>query len=178
MATVKNISKASKIKEDLVSVATGEIYDRETTALIQLTDTYQVKLSYDSYIMVDDRVLNRLFEKGVPHVEIALLFALSTNLEIGTGVCRDQNDMPYTTKSFAERVLKQSVQAARKKLKSLENLGLLYYGKVPAHKLKTKVYVVNPHLIRRGTKYSNVITSLFNDIVDSSDFNPKMDLKK
>lgn len=165
MASIKNISKASKIKEDLVSLATGEIYDQETTAIIQLTDTFEVKLSYDSYIMVDDVALNHLFQQGVPHVEIALLFALSTNLEIGTGVCRDQNDMPYTTKSLAERVLKQSVQAARKKLKSLEQLGLLYYGKVPTSRIKTKVYIVNPHLIRRGTKYSNVIPSLFNPVI-------------
>jgi hypothetical protein len=165
MANIKNISKASKIKEDLVSLATGEIYDQETTALIQLTDTFEVKLSYDSYIIVDDEALNHLFQQGVPHVEIALLFALSTNLEIGTGVCRDQNDVPYTTKTLAERVLKQSVQAARKKLKSLEQLGLLYYGKVPASKKKAKVYIVNPHLIRRGTKYSNVIPSLFNPVI-------------
>ena len=164
MATIKNISEASKINEDLVSVDTGEIYEKHKSGLIQLRDTKKVKVSFDSYILVDDKAMNRLFEKGVSHVEIALLFALSTNLELGTGVCRDQNDMPYTSKSFAKSVLKQSVQAARKKLKSLEQLGLLYYGKVPAYKIKTKVYVINPHLIRRGTKYSNVISSLFNQI--------------
>ena len=165
MATIKSISEASKINEDLVSVATGEIYEKHKSGIIQLRDTKKVKVSFDSYIMVDDKALNRLFEKGVSHVEIALLFALSTNLEIGTGVCRDQNDVPYTTKTLAERVLKQSVQAARKKLKSLEQLGLLYYGKVPASKKKAKVYIVNPHLIRRGTKYSNVIPSLFNPVI-------------
>ena len=164
MATIKSKTRLVRIKEEIAYTKTGEIVHQEEP-LFHVVPTGKVEVGYKNYIIIDTDALSWLIQNGTSQVDIALLIALSANIEISTGVCLDKNQLPYSTKSFAEGVLKQSVQAVRMKLKRLEKEGLLYYGKVPRLRKKQKVYVLNPHLIRRGTKYESVITSLFNPII-------------
>ena len=57
-----------------------------------------------------------------------------------------------------------SEQAVKLKLNRLIKAGLLHYGIIKEIKRLGKVYVMNPHFIRKGVKFSASLSELFDDI--------------
>ena len=82
---------------------------------------------------------------------------------MGCNICLDENEEPLTAKKIGQ-LINNSEQATKKKLNVLVNSGLLYYGKITRSEFKSRVYVVNPHIIKRGVYFENYLSSLFNDI--------------
>ena len=56
------------------------------------------------------------------------------------------------------------MRAVKKKLNRLVDHNVLYYGIFKDKKSMGKVYVVNPHLIRKGNKLRAILGDIFNDI--------------
>jgi len=74
-----------------------------------------------------------------------------------------EGDHPHTTKSIS-LLINNSPQATKNKLNSLIELGILYHGEIKEKKSWGKVYILNPHLVRKGKILKGYLKEIFFDI--------------
>ena len=148
---------------DLVLSKTGETIDITNGTIYKRTSTGEITVNYKEYVYMDTEKIRILLGQGLSQVELALLITISNNLLIGQNICMQDDELPHTTKSFAN-LIGNSQQATKKKLNILISRGLLYYGKVFKEHKYGKVYVINPHIIKKGHKLNENLISLFDDI--------------
>jgi hypothetical protein len=144
----------------IADIETGEIIKVGNSTLIMRTSTKQVSIDSKKYYYTDAEMLSKLLKEGIRQIDLALLISLSANLLTGFNICLDENDRPFKTSTIASLV-KNSHQATKIKLNRLVDLGLLYYGILRVKKIYGKVYILNPHLIRKGRNQSRELLNLF-----------------
>jgi hypothetical protein len=169
MGTIKKEYKDTKIApniNELVDPETGETFDLKNSNVIIRTETGNFSINSSSYVYLDTYKLSILLKNGIKQVDLALLITLSSNLyyynNAGYNICMD-GDNPHTAKSIG-LLINNREQPTRTKLKSLRDRGLLYQGKIKEKKGWGKVYVVNPHLVRKGKSIKKFLGEIFNDI--------------
>ena len=170
MGTIKKEYKDKKFAaniDELVDPKTGEIFDLKEINLIIRKETGNFSINTPSYVYLDTYKLSILIKNGIKQVDLALLISLSINLHYynnaGYNICME-DDHPHTTKSIGQ-LINNCPQATKNKLNSLIKLGLLYYGEIKEKKSWGKVYILNPHLIRKGKFLKKYLKEIFNDIV-------------
>ena len=152
--------------DELHDLKTGEVFNLKKTNLISREATGNFSINSPSYVYLDTDKLSILIKNGVKQVDLALITSLSSNLylykNIGYNICME-GDHPHTTKSIS-LLINNSPQATKNKLNSLIELGLLYHGEIKEKKSWGKVYVLNPHLTRKGRILKGYLKVIFNDI--------------
>ena len=73
------------------------------------------------------------------------------------------DDKPHTADSIA-KMIGTSRQSVKLKLKSLQKIGAIYHGIMKENKRLGKVYIVNPHIIRKGHKMKQSLGTTFDEI--------------
>lgn len=148
---------------EIADTETGEVHDVKNSTLIKRKGINKVEFDYPSFFILDTTKIFKLLSFEIKQVHLALLITISSNLKMGCNICLDENEEPLTAKKIGQ-LINNSEQATKKKLNVLVNSGLLYYGKITRSEFKSRVYVVNPHIIKRGVYFENYLSSLFNDI--------------
>ena len=118
---------------------TGEVIDASGFTLLKRTSTGEITISSKAYVYLDTDQLFNLLANGITQVELALLITISSNLLIGSNVC-------------IAKLIGTTPQSVKLKLNRLEKLDVLHYGIMKENKMLGKVYIVNPHIIRKGHK--------------------------
>lgn len=162
MGRVKQVYKDTKVKE-IVNIETGEIIDVSDLGYIQRNKSDYNEYSSKLYFNVDTDQLFKLLANGIKQVELALLISISSNLMIKTNVCMINDEKPHTTESIA-KLIGTTTQSVKRNLKSLQKLGVLHYGILKENKMLGKVYIVNPHIIRKGRKMKQSLGTIFDEI--------------
>lgn len=162
MGRVKQVYKDTKVKE-IVNIETGEIIDVSDLGYIQRNKADYNEYSSKLYFNVDTDQLFKLMANGIKQVELALLISISSNLMIKTNVCMINDEKPHTTESIA-KLIGTTTQSVKRNLKSLQKLGVLHYGILKENKMLGKVYIVNPHIIRKGRKMKQSLGTIFDEI--------------
>ena len=152
--------------DELIDPITGEYFDLKKTNLISREETGNFSINSSSYVYFDTYKMSILIKNGIKQVDLALIASLSSNLylynNIGYNICME-NEHPHTTKSIS-LLINNSPQATKIKLNSLIELGILYHGEIKEKKSWGKVYVLNPHLVRKGKILRGYLKEIFNDI--------------
>lgn len=152
--------------DELVDPKTGEHFDLKKTNLISREATGNFSINSPFYVYLDTSKVSILIKNGIKQVDLALIVSLSSNLylynNIGYNICME-GDHPHTTKSIS-LLINNSPQATKNKLNNLIDLGLLYHGEIKEKKGWGKVYVLNPHLARKGKILKGYLKEIFNDI--------------
>ena len=94
-------------------------------------------------------------------VDIALLIQLSSTLKANYNICMQDELNAHTSETIASTV-GEEVQNVRRKLKRLEDAGVIHRGKVKGLFEYGKVCIINPYLIKFGNTFPNHIVELFN----------------
>lgn len=162
MGTVKQRYKDTKAKE-IIDHETGEIIDVSYAGLIERKSTNDISISSKAYVYLDTDQLFTLLANGITQVELALLVTVSNNLMIGSNICMINDDKPHTADSIA-KMIGTSQQSVKLKLKSLEKIGAIYHGIMKENKRLGKVYIVNPHILRKGHKMKQSLGTTFDEI--------------
>ena len=162
MGRVKQVYKDTKVRE-IVNIETGEIIDVSDLGYIQRNKADYNEYSSKLYFNVDTDQLFKLMANGIKQVELALLISISSNLMIKTNVCMINDEKPHTTESIA-KLIGTTTQSVKRNLKSLQKLGVLHYGILKENKMLGKVYIVNPHIIRKGRKMKQSLGTIFDEI--------------
>lgn len=126
------------------------------------TATGEFEVSYNNYNYLDTNFANILLSRGIKQVDLALLISISTRLLNKYNIVMQDQDKPHTTASIA-KIVRESPQGVRIKLKRLEQQGLLAYTTLEEKKNWGKVYIVNPHFIKKGRDYKESIIKMFKD---------------
>jgi hypothetical protein len=162
MGTIKQRYKDTKAKE-IVDYETGEIIDVSHTGLIERKSTNDISISSKAYVYLDTDQLFTLLANGITQVELALLVTVSNNLMIGSNICMINDDKPHTADSIA-KLIGTTRQSVKLKLKNLDKIGVIYHGIMKENKRLGKVYIVNPHIIRKGHKMKQSLGTIFDEI--------------
>ncbi len=162
MGTIIRRYKDKKIKH-ITDTETGEIIDTSELGLLQRTSTGEISINSKAFVYLDTDKLLILLANNIKQVELALLITISSNLLLGSNICMKNENDPHNTESIA-KLTNSTTQSVRGKLKKLEKLGVLYYGIMRENKRMGKVYIVNPHIIRKGLKLKNSLSMIFEDI--------------
>lgn len=142
---------------------TGEIIDTSGFNLMKRTSTGEISIDSKAFVYLDTDKLLTLLANDIKQVELALLITISGNLLLGSNICMKNDDNPHTTESIA-KLIGTTPQSVKIKLNRLKQLGVLHYGIMKENKRLGKVYIVNPHIIRKGRKLKGSLATLFNDI--------------
>jgi hypothetical protein len=145
---------------EIIDMSNGEIIPVGNSTLFKRTSTREITINSKEYVYIDTRNLSILLSKGIKQVDLALLFSLSNNLLINYNICLDNTGEPLNTASIA-KLINNTTQSVKRKLKRLINQGLLYYGTQNRY---GKVYIINPYIIRKGRKLNGGLSELFDDI--------------
>ena len=162
MGTVKQRYKDTKAKE-IVDTQTGEIIDVSFAGLIERKNTNDITFNSKAFVYLDTDQLFILLANGITQVELALLVTVSNNLMIGSNICMINDDKPHTAVSIA-KMIGTSQQSVKLKLKSLEKIGAIHHGIMKENKRLGKVYIVNPHIIRKGHKMKQSLGTTFDEV--------------
>jgi DNA-binding MarR family transcriptional regulator len=162
MKRVKQGYKDTKVKE-IINTDTGEVIDVSQMGLLQRSSADYISYHSTAYFYLDTEQLYKLLANGIKQVELALLITISSNLMMKTNVCMINDDKPHTTESIA-KLIGTTQQSVKRNLKSLEKLGVLHYGILKENKRLGKVYIVNPHIIRKGHKMKQSLGTTFDEI--------------
>ena len=159
---VKNMSKHG---DSILDTVTGEITNIEKSAgLFSKKMTGDISISSKNYVYLDTDKLTILLKKGIKQVDLAILISITSNLLAKYNVCMLDDKSAHRASTIA--ILTESTQQSVKvKLKRLETLGLLFHGILKDKKSLGKVYVVNPHLLRKGHDQCGTLRVLFDDIL-------------
>lgn len=160
--TLKTNSKS------LIDAETGEIFDISDSKVYKNKFTGKSVINYRDFVFMDVIQIQILNKIGAKQEEIALLIMLATQIDFESNVCLTVSQIPHDTASIA-KLCQCSRQAVKRKLNRLIDLGALAYDKLD--KLK-KVYIVNPHIIKKGQYTRQDVIQKFKEI--KHDF----DLKK
>lgn len=160
-----------RYKDTKLNTTNKMLYDSNTYVLsdignitvMERKDTGEITINSKAYVYLDTNCLTNLLQNGIKEVDLALLISLSSNLLIGHNICMRNEFDPHTTATIAKQ-FGHSVQAIKKKLNRLVELNVLFYGVFKDKKSMGKVYVINPHLIRKGAKLRATLGDIFNDI--------------
>lgn len=169
MGTVIKDSSIEKLNingDTVLNTETGEYFDISYKNLVELKKKEHIRINSKSYVYLDTEDLLALIEKGISQVELALLVTLSTNIMMGSNICMLDEDEPHTTKTIA-KLVKESQQSVKNKINRLIKIGALYHGIMAEHKRLGKVYIINPHIIRKGVKLKESLGTLFNPIASN-----------
>jgi hypothetical protein len=147
--------------KELVAISTGEVINIENSNIFKSTITNKVVIKYSNFVFLDTNQIFILLEKGLKHEELALIVILSSQIEIESNICIQDSQIPHTTASIA-KYINCSHQSAKRKLNKLIKIGAMYYG--PINRKSKKLYVINPHIIKKGKTTRNDIVAKFNSI--------------
>ena len=170
MGAVKNRYKDTKLNTTnkmLVDSETGEIVEIGNINVMARTSTGEISINSKTFVYLDTDKLSILLANGIKQVELALLMTISSNLLLGSNICMINDDNPHTTLSIA-KLIGNTEQAVKLKLNRLKHLGVLHYGIMRENKRLGKVYIVNPHIIRKGVKLKGSLATIFDDIKRNS----------
>ena len=148
---------------EIVDLSTGEVHDLANDSLYKRSDEKKININYKNYIYLDTDALLSTLKLDLKQIDLGLLVSISNNLKMNHNICLDNNDDPLTTKKIGDLV-NNTVQAVKKKLNNLAKAKLLYHGKVKGSGFNRKVYIVNPHFIKRGVKLEKFLSELFDGI--------------
>jgi predicted transcriptional regulator len=162
MNRVKLGYKDTKVKE-IVNTETGEIIDVSQMGLLQRNIADYISYNSSSYFYLDTDQLYNLLANGIKQVELALLITISSNLMLNTNICMINDVKPHTADSIA-KLIGTTRQSVKRNLKSLVELGVLYYGILKENKMLGKVYIINPHILRKGHKMKVSLGTIFDEI--------------
>jgi predicted transcriptional regulator len=162
MGTIKQRYKDSKAKE-IIDYETGEVIDISYTGLIERKSTDEISINSKAYVYLDTEQLFTLLANGIKQVELALLISISNNLMIGSNICMINDEKPHTTESIA-KLIGTTTQSVKLKLNSLVKIGVIHHGIMKENKRLGKVYIVNPHIIRKGHKMKQSLGTVFDEI--------------
>jgi hypothetical protein len=162
MGTIKNRYKDTRAKE-IVDPETGEIIDVSFAGLLDRKSTNDISINSKAYVYLDTDQLFTLLANGIKQVELALLISISYNLMIGSNICMINDDKPHTPESIA-KLIGSTRQSVKLKLKILEKIGAIHHGIMRENKRLGKVYIVNPHIIRKGHKMKESLGTMFDEI--------------
>lgn len=171
------VIRSSRIKKTditgniLTNPETGEYFDISNKNLVELKKKDHITINSRSFVYLDTEDLLALIEKGITQVELALLVTLSTNIMMGSNICMLDEDEPHTTKTIA-MLVGETTQSIKNKINRLIEMGALYHGKMIEHKRLGKVYIINPHIIRKGVKLKESLGTLFNPIARNNSIKP------
>lgn len=166
---MKKVYRGNKIKKinitgnEIADTETGEIFDVRNKNIVELKQEDHITFNSRSYVYLDTEDLFALIKKGISQVELALLITLSSSIMMGSNICMLDEDEPHTTKTIATLV-NETPQSVKNKINRLIETGALYYGTMREHKRLGKVYIINPHILRKGTKFKVSLGELFNPI--------------
>ena len=166
MGKIIDVYKNKRIQlssNEVSDINTGEIFKLSKDSINEGIKTGEIMIDYKNYFTLDMESLNILLGNKIKQVELALLISIANNLMLGFNICLDSEDNPHTTESISFLV-GNTVQATKKKLNSLILSGLLFYGILPKKKRLGKVYIINPHVLKKGKKLDKNIAPLFNDV--------------
>lgn len=162
MKRVKQGYKDTKVKE-IVNFDTGEIMDVSHMGLLQRESADYITYNSTQYFYLDTEQLYKLLSNGIKQVELALLITISSDLMMKTNICMINDEKPHTAESIA-KLIGTTRQSVKRNLKSLEELGVLHYGIMKENKRLGKVYIINPHIIRKGNKMKLSLRTIFDEI--------------
>jgi hypothetical protein len=138
---------------------TGEIIYPEFTGSLSISETTNlVRLNYDNYVYLDSDKVNYFSKLGLKLHHLGLMTFLSSTIKYNNQACVDEIGEPLSTKKIA-LIIGKSENATKALMNDLESYGLVWYGRL--REFKGKVYVLNPHFIRKGTKFSKLTVSKF-----------------
>ena len=159
---MKEIFKTKVIDARKVSIFDNdsgeEIYQEFKGVLTIKESTNLVSISYDNYVYLDSDKVNYFSKLGLKLHHLGLIAFLSSTIKYNNQACVDEIGEPLSTKKIA-LIIGKSENATKALINDLESYGLVWYGKLREY--KGKVYVLNPHLIRKGTKFSKSTVSKF-----------------
>ena len=169
MEKIKRVKKRERIdlkNMETVNKITGEINELENAYIYRDVDMKQVEYSCDHYFYANTDRISFLLRNGMDLSEIGLLMAISIRLKPALNICMQNDDKPHTTNSIS-KIIGFSQDRTKKKLDKLVESGVIGYQKIKGHETLGKVYHVNPHYLKIGYKYSDVIPILFNDNIEA-----------
>ena len=164
MGKITHLYKDTKISisnNEIVDPNSGELFDISNASLMKRTKTGEIAINYQEYFYLDTTKLNLLIKNKIKQVDLALLISISILTD--HNICMSKEDTPHSAATIG-LLINNSKQAIKKKLNRLEDSGLLYHGYIRQRRRYGKVYVVNPHLIKKGHKHGAFLAELFNDI--------------
>lgn len=165
MGKIKNeydYTELSIVGNEIMDTETGETFDISNAILLKKTEIGKFSISYSSFIFLNTEELKLLLVAGIKDVDLALLISMSSNLVTGKNICLRDDDTPHTTASIG-KLINNSEQSTKLKLNRLVKEGLLHYGVLEKKEGFGKVYIVNPHLIKKGINFSFFLQKLFNE---------------
>ena len=171
-------TKRTNASGSYVNQATGEVLsfkegDYVTTSTPTSMDVYSSKI----YNYIELETLKRIQTLDLKAQELGLILILVTSLEFKTNICLKEEGTPFSTKTIASR-LGYSQQYVKALLNNLIKTGVLYKGKIKESKYPSKdVYILNPHLIRRGKNFYKSIGKNFTDFSETELMNNQSVLK-
>lgn len=166
MGEVKTKYKRTRIdtkNKQIVDIVTGELTEFKNESLYTTKPTNQATIDYKNYVYLDTDKLSVLLSKGIKQVELGLLITLSSKIQNRYCVCLKNEDQPHTTKSIAH-LIGESPQSVKSKLNKLIEIGVLVYTQSIGNQSWGKVYIMNPHFIKKGINFSKSVCELFNDL--------------
>lgn len=143
---------------------TGEPIELDYGKIIASKPTKQVSVSFKNYLYLDTDRLKILKNNSISDFEIGLLLLMCSNLAFNSNIAMTDEGVPHTSKSIAE-MLDQTPQAVRRKLRKLEQKGVIKKTNIPGNRDLGKVYLVNPYLIRRGKNFGDFLLRIFTDFI-------------
>lgn len=163
MGKVTNNVTKRLLNGNLANIETGEIHDNNNGAIYQDVKDGTKSINYQSYFYSDAVAVHNLIKKGITQVELGLLFAISTGLKIDYNNCMLNEETPHSTKSIAKKI-GESPQSVKKKLNSLVDMNAIVYDEIYKIFSYGKVYIVNPHIIKKGRNIKPELLEVFNPI--------------
>jgi hypothetical protein len=151
--------------KELIDISTGEVFDVENSNVFKSTITSKSKIKYSNFVFLDSNQTILLLKKGLSQNDLGLLMILSSQIEMETNICVQESEYPHNTVSIS-KLIGCSQQATKRKLNNLIEFGALYYG--PVGKNIKKVYVLNPHIIKKGVTTRKIIVDKFKEIYKES----------
>lgn len=170
MGEIKRKYKRTRIdtsKNQLLDTETGEVIEIKNASLYKTVPTNEVSIDYRNYVYLDTDKIPILLTKGVKQVELGLLLTLACNIQNRFCVCLKDGDEPHSTKSIAEMV-GETPQSVKAKLNNLVEMGVLAYDLSKGNESWGKVYILNPHVIKKGIKLSQSVCEIFDDITEEA----------
>ncbi|MCA0152914.1 hypothetical protein [Winogradskyella vincentii] len=156
-------TRVNTINKQLLDTVTGELTELKNETLYISKATSQVTVDYKNYVYLDTNRLGILLENGIRQVDLGLLITLSRKIQNRFCVCLKDDEVPHTTKTIAE-LIGETPQGVKAKLNRLEKQGVIAYTKSIGNSGWGKVYIINPHIIKKGINLSKTVCELFDDI--------------
>jgi hypothetical protein len=163
--TILNDFQSIRPKGEIVDAETGEVLNPPGTKIFKAKPNGRCEFNYLRYAVLNTQAVKVLTQSKLRPTDLGLLFLLTCRIEPEFNICMSSRDRAHTASSVA-KLLNETTQSARRKLKSLIERGILHHGKINHYRARPlgKVYVLNPHLLRIGRQKPCVLAAIFNPI--------------